>query len=95
MTGIEYIFVLLGFVTQTAVAMMILLSFTYGAPVDKYSTHCKISKTARGLIKHLLPMSLTLGGEVYRSYTNIVSLIFIFIHSSTHSFVPPFSQSVS
>ena len=73
-------FLVLGFVTRHAVvAMMILLSLSHGAPIDNYSTHCEVSKTARGLIKHLLPMSVILGGDVYRSYVNLVSLIFCFI----------------
>ena len=73
-------FLVLGFVKRHAVvAMMILLSLSHGAPVDKHSTHCEVSKTARGLIKHLLPMSLILGGDVYRSYVNLVSLKFCFI----------------
>ena len=83
-------FLVLGFVTRHAVvAMMILLSLSHGAPVDKHSTHCEVSKTARGLIKHLLPMSVILGGDVYRLYVNVVSLIFFFIHQSS------FNKSIS
>ena len=64
----------LGFL-NIATTLLVLLSFTNCLPLDKYSPHCKVSKTAQGLIRHLLPMSLTLGGNVYRSYTKIVSLL--------------------
>ena len=66
--------------------MMILLSSTNGAPVDRHSSYCKVSKTARGLIKHLLPMSLILGGDVHRSYVNVVSLSFFFSYINLVSF---------
>ena len=60
---------------NTVTTLLVLLSFTNCLPVDKHSPHCKVSKIAQTLIRQLLPMSLTLGGNVYRSYTKIVSFI--------------------
>ncbi|KAL9983446.1 hypothetical protein ACROYT_G005621 [Oculina patagonica] len=57
---------------KAAPALLVLLSLANCLPVDNHrSPHCKVSKTAQSLIWHLLPMSMTLGGKVYKSYTKI------------------------
>ena len=69
-----YMFSFLGFL-KTVSALLVLLYLASCLPVGKHSPHCEVSKTARSLIWHLLPMSATLGGKVHSSYTKIVSFV--------------------
>ena len=74
-------FSLAGFVT-TALALISVSCLVYCTPQQRYSPHCRLDKTTKDLIWHLLPLSVRLGGKVFRSYMTIVRHSFIrsFVH---------------
>lgn len=55
------------------ILLAVLLFVANCSPAGKSSPYCKLDKTVRDLIWHLLPLSVRLGGNVYSSYKNIVS----------------------
>ncbi|KAM7449205.1 hypothetical protein ABFA07_002943 [Porites harrisoni] len=62
-----------GILKKVGILLTVLLLVANCSPAGKSSPYCKLDKTVRDLIWHLLPLSVRLGGNVYSSYNNISS----------------------